>query len=845
MNPALRPPCNTPLRTLAFGLALLVAGLLSATAQPAVTPEQAAFFETKILPVLVDSCFECHSKKAGQKKGGLSLDTRFALRDGGNSGPGVVPGQLEQSWIWLAVSHTEPDYEMPPKSKLPAAVIADFKTWIEMGAPDTRAVEQDVRSDIDIEAGKQFWSFQKPTATPPPEVADPAWANTAIDRFVAAKRSAANLQAAPPADGPALLRRLHYDLIGMPPTLAEAKTFQQAWQSNPDRALRETVDRLLDSPRFGERWGRHWLDLARYAESNGKGSNQAFPNAWRYRDYVIDSVNADKPFNRFILEQLAGDLITIKSDADWQRNLIATGFLALGPKDLREKSHRQFTMDMVDEQINTTTTAFLGLTVSCARCHDHKTDPIPTRDYYALAGVFLSSNTHFGTDGSGGRFNKGNLIELPLANQTKRSFSAAEIAAMRAELQEVKKGLRAFHEAKRSRMQNGGDASQPERGGKRNSARGLRERESQLTELLGSLTGDGQQAGTVKAYAMGMTDKAQTTDANVLVRGEIDSPAQRVPRGFLQVLDAGQNDIPTGKSGRLELAQWIASEQHPLTARVYVNRVWQKLFGRGLVVSVDNFGATGQAPSHPELLDHLAVAFVQNGWSLKTLLREIVLTRTYRMASDFDATNHDRDPDNIHLWRSAPRRLDAESFRDTILAVSGQLDLEPPTRSPVAEHSLEELGRRGSPNVTANFPPHRSVYLPPIRDAMPEFIEVFDGADPNAVTGRRQPSNDAAQSLFLMNSPFIIAQSRHFAERVRHEAKPQAGEPALDAQIRRAFERAYGRVPNQAERDSAHRFHRAYLPSATRAFGEAAAERAFLELFCQGLLCSAELRYLH
>lgn len=823
-------PPNKTLLAIALGLTVLTG---RGFGQSAISPEQAAFFETKIRPVLVDSCYECHSKEAGQKKGGLSLDTRFALRDGGNSGPGVVPGKLEESWVWLAVSHTESDYEMPPKNKLPDYVIEDFKTWIEMGAPDPREGEKAVDSKIDIEAGKQFWSFQPPRREAPPVVKAQEWAKTGIDRFIYAGLESEGLEPARPADAHAILRRLCFDLIGMPPTLEFTKQFHRAWKDDPDKAIQTTVDRLLLSSQFGERWGRHWLDVARYAESNGKGANQSFPNAWRYRDYVIDSFNEDKPFDRLILEQLAGDLIPINSDKDRQENLIATGFLAIGPKDLREKSSRQFTMEMIDEQINTTSTAFLGLTVSCARCHDHKTDPIPTLDYYALAGVFLSSNTHYGTDGIGGRFNQGELIQLPLASEMVETFTAAEIAKMQTELVGVKEALSVLHNEKRARMQMAAEDN-VENGGKRGSAKKLRAKASELEERLGSLNG----AGTVKAYAMGMADKEQPVNSHVLVRGEIDSPAQVVPRGFLQVLDHSPATIREDSSGRLEMAQWIASNRNPLTARVFVNRVWEKLFGLGLVASVDNFGTTGQAPTHPELLDYLAIQFMDSGWSLKKLVREIVLTRTYQQSSEFHSPNYSKDPENNFLWRAAPKRLDAESFRDTILAATGQLKLERPFRSPVAEHGLEEFGRRGSPDAVSDFPPYRSVYLPPIRDAMPEFIEVFDGADPNIATGSREVSNGAEQSLFLMNSPFIREQANHFADLLQQDAN-QMGD-----QVRLAFKRVYGRPPSKGEYESAIRFYKEFMPSIKGELDEPEAGQEFLKLFCQGLLCSAEIRYL-
>ncbi len=802
---------------------LFASSFALAEAEP--TPEGIQFFEEKIRPVLIDSCYECHSREAGESKGGLILDSRVGLRQGGNTGPGVVPHNLEESWLWLSVSRTEPDYEMPPKVSLPPEIIADFKTWIEMGAPDPREGERAVVTDIDVDAGREFWSFQRPVRPTPPTVISTEWSQSPVDQFIYAKLQEEELTPAPPASAYAILRRLCYDLIGMPPTLDFTYQFHRAWREDPTKALESTVDQLMNSPQFGERWGRHWLDVARYAETNGHGSNQTYPHAWRYRDYVIDAINKDKPWNEFILEQMAGDLIPADTDEEWQEHLIATGFLALGPKNLRERDGRQMIMDMVDEQINTTSLAFLGLTVSCARCHDHKTDPIPTADYYAMAGIFLSSNTHYGTDGVGGRYNQGNLIILPLRSETNATFSDADIAELHEELALVNEGLADHTEEKRAKMEASREGSLEVM--ERSSAKRLREKKGNIEAQLASIS----QGGYEKAFAMGMTDKEEPVDTNILVRGEVDSPAQVVDRGFLQVLNHDAAEIQSG-SGRLELAHWIASDQNPLTARVLVNRTWEKLFGQGLVPSVDNFGTTGQAPTHPELLDHLAIHFMENGWSLKDLVKTLVLTRTYRSGSDFNEAHYQQDPDNNYLWRATPKRLDAESFRDAILAASGQLRFDRPFRSPIADYPIEEMGRRGSPNVYVGFPSYRSVYLPPIRDAMPELIDLFDGADPAAVTGRRISSNGAEQSLYLLNSPFIEEQAEHFADSIAEKTSD------IDEQIEMAFVRAFGRKPSRAEYHSSITFRDSLR-------GSDSAESNYLELLCQGLIVSAEFRYLN
>ena len=790
--------------------------ITSASAQIQPNKEQIQFFESKIQPVLSDSCYECHSKEAGQKKGGLSLDTRFGLRLGGNSGPGVVSGILEESWIWLAISHTEPDYEMPPKSKLPYEVLADFKTWIEMGAPDPRESEKEVVTGINIEEGKKFWSFQTPRRKTPPMVSDPAWSRTAIDQFVYAKLELKGLEPAKPPTADAILRRLCFDLIGIPPTIEFANRFRQAWNQNPGQAIETAADRLLQSQQFGERWGKHWLDVARYAESNGKGANQTFPNAWRYRDYVIDSINADKPIDRFITEQLAGDLLPNESDEGRQENLIATGFLAIGPKNLREKNSRQFTMDMVDEQIDATSTALLGLTVSCARCHDHKTDPIPTHDYYALAGIFLSSDTHYGTDGIGGRFNQGGLIELPLAGESDGTYTSEDVAKLEADLDEVRKGLRKHAADKRAKMQ--GDSE----GRQRSSAKKLRATQSKLEETLTSITG----AGNVLAFAMGMTEKDEVTDTAILVRGEIDSPAQAVPRGFLQVLDQSAVAVEKGSSGRLEMAGWIASNRNPLTARVFVNRVWEKIFGQGLVASVDNFGTTGQGPSHPELLDHLAIQFMEDGWSLKKLVKTLVLTRTYFASTEFDSANYAIDPDNRFLWRAAPKRLDAESFRDSILATTQAAALRAPVPFAGCRAQPRRARAQGKPERPLRLPAV-SLRLPashPRRDAGDDQ-NCFEGADPELVTGFAQgfPMGQS-NHFFLMKQP--VSSSKQSPGRFAELLEERSDQ--FDEQVRYAFHQAYGRPPSQGEYDSAIRFHRDFVGK------EREAGREFLTLFLSG-----------
>ncbi len=811
----------------------LAGGLLVAAAASAVEVANAdglKFFEAKIRPALVAHCYQCHS--ADEKiKGGLRLDSRVGSRHGGDSGPAVVPGDLGESLLWTAVNWGDEDYQMPPKKRLPPAVVADLKRWIEMGAPDPRVAEKRVvASAIDIEAGRGFWSFEEPVKTAPPVVADAGWAESDVDRFVLAKLEALGLHPAADAEPETLLRRLYFDLIGMPPSPEEIIRYAGEWKVDPDRAYREKVDELLASERYGERWGRHWLDVARYAESSGRDVNMTFPHAWRYRDYVIDSFNADKPYDRFIMEQIAGDLLEIESDADWQQNLIATGFLAIGTKGLNERDPRQFALDLADEQIDTTSQAFLGLTIACARCHDHKTDPIPTADYYALVGIFQSTKTYFGTVAVATNRRGSKLLELPVAERRSLGrVSLKELGEMRKRIGDVEAQLA------EARAQNRRDR------GKANAARTVRRLVTTLAQLRSRFESyDGE--GFVKTVAMGVQDRERPVEPSVLVRGELDKPAQKVSRGIPQVFarSGSPSRMRSDSSGRLELAKWIASGRNPLTARVVVNRVWGHLFGRGIVSSPDNFGATGMRPTHPALLDHLALRLVGGGWSLKGLIRELVNTRSYRMGSAFDATAYRVDADNELLWRMSPRRLDAESLRDAMLAASGQLDTRRPVGSMVATAGDVVVGRRVSSALFSRPADYRSVYLPVVRDALPEALALFDVADPSLVTGVREETNVPGQALYLMNNSFVIAQAGAMAKRL------MAGADTERERFADAFFLCFGRPAREVELAASSAFvQRFQIAAAGAGKSREQVQILALAMFCQSLFASAEFRYLN
>ena len=783
--------------------------LLSANA----AAQEFAFFEAKIRPVLVKHCYECHSVESGKSKGGLMLDTRQGIRGGGETGPAVVPGDAAKSLLLSAIKHSDPDLEMPPKKpKLDAPVIADFETWIKAGAVDPResTAKFTERPPVDIAAGRKFWSYQRPVKV----------AGT-VDSFIEAKLKENKLTPSPEAEPVVLLRRLYFDLIGLPPTPKEVKAFLDR---SPEacKTYEQIVDELLQSPRFGERWGRHWLDVARFAESNGRESNLTFPHAWRYRDYVIDAVNADVPFDRFITEQIAGDLLPAKDDAERARLLIATGFLAFGAKGLNEMSKAQFAADLADEKLDTVTRAVMASSVACARCHDHKTEPFSMEDYYSLAGIFKSTQTFYGTWIDSENNNGSHLIRLPdlpgqlIPNRPLTAERVKQLKEQRAQLDAEEKAQNEY--AIQAKLE-GRDISGEYFKMLSNAIRILWTRGG----IDGALEKVDDQ-GRALPLCMGVQE-GKTQDSRLYERGEIAHPAKAVPRGFPRVIEFS-GKMPKQQSGRLELAQWLTSREHPLTARVMANRVWRHLFGAGIVRTVDNFGFSGERPSHPELLDHLAIRLVDSGWSVKALIREIVLSRTYRQASTHRADVFDRDPDNRLLWRANKRRLDAEVIRDSMLAVAGVLD---PSRRPgslVAELDGQSVSLIG---FNTQLPPdldgsrRRSIYLPVLRDNLPDVLEQFDVANPNLVTGDRDVTNVPLQALYLLNSPFVQDQASALAKRVQLSAD----------RVQCAFDLCFGRPPDAKEIELAKDFFR----------GRSTDDLKVLAAFCQSLLSSAGFRF--
>lgn len=1005
-------------------------------------------FEKRIRPLLVEHCYECHS--AGKKiKGGLRLDHREAWVKGGDSGAAIVPGKPEESLLIEALRH-EASLKMPPKGKLPDAAIRDFEQWVKLGAPDPRRADDgkaDSSAEIDIEGGRRHWSYRPVAKAPPPNVRDTTWPETEIDRFILSRLEARGLTPVADAAPETLVRRLYFDLIGLPPTPEQIDMFladrsPEAWE--------RLVDRLLASPQFGERWGRHWLDVVRFGESlTLRGF--ILKEAWRYRDYVIESFDIDVPYNEFVREQIAGDLlsavhatgraassspsppgggragvgganVSVRQPAKLatdpasnrasspavtlipapspvegegrnpaavespgrsassllaadqlklrQRRLVATTMLMLGNTNLEEQDKPQLEMDLIDEQLDVIGRGFLAQTITCARCHDHKFDPIPARDYYALAGILKNAKTLDHEN-----ISKWVEVPLPLEPEQEAVFAGRdrELVALQTGLDGVRAALKkatapttpiativavkdlpgvvvddadakqvgTWKHSKSIRTYVGDgylhdldeakgdktltfDPELPETGtyevrlaytpGENRAAKvpvtvfsadgektiDVNERETppiegRFTSLgqyrferggqsfvivantgtKGHVVADAIQflptgevaataanaaekkppeksvpesdevkalreevkrregelkkfkaSGPMRPMVISVAEKAKPEDLFIHLRGSVHNRGPIVPRGFLQVATPASSPdsptIPADSGGRLELANWLASADNPLTARVMVNRVWHWLFGSGLVRTTDNFGTTGEMPSHPELLDHLAATFVEDGWSVKRLIRRIALSRTYRLATTGSAEARAADPENRLLAHAHRRRLDAECLRDAMLVASDSLQWKRGGQTYPAELAADY--------GFSDFPAIRSVYLPVFRNTLPDLFEAFDFADPSLVTGRRNTSTVAPQALFLMNHPFVLEQSRLVAEKL-------LAEPHDNARLTRAYRQILGRQPTAEERTIAGRF----LETATSV--DSTTRAGLWQQFIQSLFATVQFRY--
>ncbi len=737
-----------------------------------------AYFEKHIRPLFVQHCYQCHSATSKEREGNLSLDSRLGWLEGGENGPSVVPGDVDSSLLIRAVRYSDPDFQMPPIKALSAEAIAKLENWVRMGAPGPghdKLMAADNPSDPI--AGKNHWAFQplhrneKSDGTHDAASSKQEWAQSPIDQFVLAKRMEHGLNPVQDADPRDLVRRVHFQLTGLPPSIKQVRTF--LGEEQPD-ALERLVDGLLASPAFGERWGRHWLDLARYSDSNGLDENFLFREAWRYRNWIINAINADLPIDRFVLEQIAGDLLPFDSIQQRDQQRIAAGFLVIGPKVLLGNIEKNQRMEIADEQIDTIGKAILGQTLGCARCHDHKFDPVPTADYYALAGIFASTTVmekrHM--------LNEQRLMErlVGLGPNGVDADDAYE-AYWRDKpklIEEKKKAETALEALKKVKGEEEFSALHDKNPNTVaieaiNYCRTREERIAAQQALIAEWTSAIATAPKIPYRAMIPADVKEPADEHIRIAGQFDRLGESVPRGFLTVLSKSEKvEIHAQQSGRLDLAHWLfdrESSASQLVARVQANRIWHHLIGIGLVRTVDNFGRTGEPPSHPELLDYLASELIQSGWSTKALVRQIVLSRTFALSSKYDVTNNAIDPENRLLWRAHRRRLDPESFRDAMLVAAGKLDWSP------MDSSVSYLGDQATA-VGANkirrrtdFP-NRSIYLPVIRNDLPELFNVFDFADPHVTSGARANTSVPTQGLFVLNDEMVMQAADATAKRI-------------------------------------------------------------------------------
>lgn len=758
-------------RLLAATLLLLVSGVCRAPSASADEPqasepsrrftdEEFEFFEQKVRPVLFQHCYECHSGRAKNLKGGLRLDSRSGLLAGGDTGPAVVPGLPDQSALLAAVRYDD-ELQMPPEGKISAAEIEVLTRWIQMGAPfpELALPGKEQPQKPDPEQGRTFWSFVPARRSPQPAPHRPGWIQEPLDGFVVAELAAHGMEPAPPADSRTLVRRIYFDLIGLPPLPPELDAF--AADPSPDRYER-LVDRLLASPHYGERWGRFWLDLARYADQ-GEPWLSSIERAYLYRDWVVAALNVDTPYDDFVRRQLATDMLPETGPEDHA----ALGFLGLSPtywKELRLDPNliKTVVAEEWEERIGAVSNTFLGLTVECARCHDHKYDPITSADYYALAGVFASAQP----------------ADVPLIPEPQ----ARVVAAARTRLEPLETELKKLQQP----ADTGASSSSEAR------TRRITELETQIREIRDSTPhihepwAHGVEEASIQVRADGPDltkiefERGVAQDIAIQLRGSPANPGQVVPRRFLSVLTPpGESRRFRQGSGRLELANAIFKDAASLASRVIVNRIWRQHFGRGLVDTPSNFGAQGSAPTHPVLLDHLAATFHEDGWSLKQLHRRIVLSATYRQTSAQNSVNEAADPENRWLWRMNRHRLEIEAWRDAMLVATDQLDR-----------------RMGGPAADLSGPENRrrTIYGTVIRPDLPEMLRLHDFPVPTAHSPGREPTTTPLQQLFVLNSSFLQAQSTALYQRLRAEAE--------DDSVRRiqlAYRSLFGRDPSELQ----------------------------------------------
>jgi hypothetical protein len=691
--------------------------------------------------------------------------------EGGDRGPAIVPGRADESLLITAVRYVEDDLQMPPEARLDDAILADLRRWIDDGAVWPAKGNAPEAGEAPAEP---HWAFQ-PVALPPIPDDASGWSESAIDRFVTVARREHDVEPVADVSRRVLARRLYFDLSGLPPLPDEIDAF--VGDPRPD-ALERLVDRLLASPRYGERWGRHWMDVVRYADTAGDNADYPIPEARLYRDFVIDSLNADKPYDQFVREQLAGDVLAREGPSErYAEQVVATGFLALSRR--YATAPYELWHLTLEDTIDTTGRAFLGLTLRCARCHDHKFDPVTREDYYGLYGIFASTQFPWaGAEEFQSKAIDRQHFQPLLPPDEARPLTEAQAARMKALDEQI------------------AAADSPEK-------KGPLEAEKKRIQR------SGLPEGLEGAYAV---SEATPADAAVQLRGDPGQPGDVVPRRpprFL--LQSNFNwEIAPGSSGRLDLARWIASPDNPLTARVMVNRLWQHHFGRGIVATASNFGTSGAEPTHRELLDYLASRFVESGWSIKKVQRIIVTSRAYRLGSGEDTQALARDPDNRWLWRYDRRRLDAEAIRDAMLSVSGQLDLARPGRHPFP--AIHEFHWSQHDPFKAVYPSrNRSVYLMTQRIQRHPYLALFDGPDTNTTTDARPSSTVPLQALYLLNDPWVHEQAEHLASRLLADAS----QPSV--RIEQVVQLCWGRSATKPEIERAERFLSEYRAALTEA----------------------------
>ncbi len=810
--------------------------------------DRLAYFEQNIRPLLVTRCYSCHSSSAGKSEGGLLLDTRAGWAEGGDSGSAVIPGDIEASLLIQAIRYTDPNLQMPPDRAVPQEAIAKFERWVQMGAPDPREATADdnVRpfSPSDPVAGRDHWAYRELTQPLPPLAKSPSWAEGSIDSFVHARRVDAKLGPADGADARILVRRIYVHLTGLPPTPEQVAAFIS--DTRPD-ALERLVDALLASPHFGERWGRHWLDLARYADSNGLDENFLFREAWRYRNQVIDAMNGDVPYDQFLREQIAGDLLPYDSIEQRDRQRVASGFLVVGPKVLLDVNTDLQRMDVADEQIDTIGKAVLGQTIGCARCHDHKFDPIPTSDYYALAGILTSTQIMEKRHMLNQQRRMEQLVGLG-QNGKQLDDDYEKYWRQRSVFQAQKKNaerainlLRAgdFHELASLANEDHDVVADIAI----DSCIELAERLAAQQKLVDRFTKLVTQPPAIPPRAMIPSDMESPADEFIRLAGQYDRLGEQVPRGVLRVLSDGSFAIAAQTSGRLDLAEWLTNVDGGaghLAARVLANRIWYQMIGRGIVRTVDNFGRTGEEPSHPELLDYLANRLIESGWSVKSLVREISLSRTFSMSSAHDEANHAIDPDNRWLWRAHRRRLDPETLRDAMLLAADSLDLRP-MESTVSYLGDQATAVGANKNRRRTDFPCRSIYLPVIRNDLPELFDVFDFADPQATTGMRPQTLVATQGLFLLNDASVLDASQAIARRLLDQYEP--GSKADQNRIDKMFELIVNALSTDEERSEMLAFINDFKSSGSNENDEDSSLQAWA-MACQAMIASSRFQVL-